>query len=234
MKIIACDDDKKQLKTLLSLLAEYTDKEGKHPVVTSFGNAFEVVSALDQESYDLALLDILMPGYTGMEAAKEIRMKNRDIKIVFLTSSAEFAVESYRVNAYDYLMKPVERKLLYELLNKVDLEIESDEELLHIVTSKEVYSIPYSQIESVEVVHRTLIFHLIDKTTHEIYGRLADYDKMLSERPEFIKPHRSYLVNMKNIQSIDPKEIIMVSGSHIPIARGSAKDVRDAYMDHLF
>lgn len=234
MKIIACDDDKKQRNALLALLNEYVDKAGNPPEVTSYGNAFDVVSALERESFDLALLDILMPGYTGMEAAKEIRMKNKDVRLVFLTSSSEFAVESYRVNAYDYLMKPVDRKVLYDLLNRVDLELESDGELLHVVTSKEVYSIPYEQIESVEVIHRTLIFHLIDKSTHEIYGRLADYDRMLSERPEFIKPHRSYLVNMNNIQSIDPKEIIMVSGSHIPIARGSAKDVRDAYMDHLF
>lgn len=234
MRIVACDDDAKLLAKLAALLDEYKGPSGEHPKVDLFNNASGVLDALEKSDYDLALLDVLMPGLTGMDAAREIRSSNRQIKIVFLTSSREFAVESYRVNASDYLLKPVNKESLYSMLDRIEGEIGKAEDELHVNTTKSIFSIPYSKLEYLEINNRTLIFHLADKSEEEVVGRLSDFEETLLARPEFIKPHRSFIVNMDRIKTLETKEIVTLTGAVIPIARGINKEIRDAYMDHLF
>ena len=74
---------------------------------------------MQKENYDVLLLDIIMPGLNGIGAAREIRENDRSIPIIFLTSSPEFAVESYRVRAFDYLLKPVNGEELFRSLDNI-------------------------------------------------------------------------------------------------------------------
>ncbi len=73
----------------------------------------DLLASMERENYDLLFLDVLMPGLSGIQAAREIRQKNENIKIVFLTSSPEYAVESYSVQATNYLLKPATEERLF-------------------------------------------------------------------------------------------------------------------------
>ena len=106
MHLALCDDDITELSRLISLLEDYGAQREISVTYEAFHNATELIEALGKRRFDLLLLDILMPGLTGIEAAKEIRQTGSQLPIIFLTSSREFAVESYRVSAEDYIMKP--------------------------------------------------------------------------------------------------------------------------------
>ena len=100
--IAICDDNIADLSNMVSLIGDYQslqrDKHNLH--ITSFQNAFDLIASMESgQHYHLVLLDVLMPHLTGMDAAKEIRQFNQDVKIIFMTSSPEFAVDSYSVNA---------------------------------------------------------------------------------------------------------------------------------------
>ena len=106
MYIALCDDNQTELSRLISILEEYRSKRDSSMTYEIFRSAAELLEAMPGHHFNLVFLDILMPGITGMDAAREIRHSNSTIPIIFLTSSREYAVESYRVNAADYILKP--------------------------------------------------------------------------------------------------------------------------------
>ena len=113
MKIAVCDDNQEELHRVASLLEDYQEEKTVSISLRLFGSSVELASIAQQENFDLYLLDVLMPALNGMELAREIRTFNTAVPILFLTSSPEFAVESYTVHAANYLLKPVSRESLF-------------------------------------------------------------------------------------------------------------------------
>ncbi len=117
---------------------------------------------MEHENYDLLLLDVQMPGLNGIEAAREIRQKNEQIKIVFLTSSPEYAVESYSVQATNYLLKPATKDRLFPILDQIFDLLRKPEAALTVQNRGSVFRLPYGKIEYMEVISKTIYFHLAD------------------------------------------------------------------------
>ena len=100
LKIAFCDDDLEILKELGILLDKYKTERDEDLTCTVFQSPLELLAAIEKGfSFDILFLDILMPGENGIETAKEIRQYDNNMKIIFLTSSPEFAVQSYTVKA---------------------------------------------------------------------------------------------------------------------------------------
>jgi len=110
LKIAICDDDKLDLLQIASLLEAYRHDRKAELSYVSFQNATELLASMNGRDYDLLLLDMLMPGASGMQAALEIQERNSRTGIVFLTFSPEYEVESYSVRAHYYLLKPPPKK----------------------------------------------------------------------------------------------------------------------------
>ncbi len=200
----------------------------------SFQNATELLTSMDNRDYDLLLLDVLMPGVNGMQAAYEIREHNCKTEIVFLTSSPEYAVESYSVRAHYYLLKPATEEKLFPILDRLMFDFKSPEDALYIKTQSSVFSIPYGKIQYIEVNSKKLYFYLTDGSNREVSGSLADFERALLKRPGFIKVHRSYLVNLQLVRELRQGELVTVTGQHVPVSRTAYPQVRTAYTQFLF
>ena len=236
--IAICDDNIADLSNMVSLIGDYQslqrDKHNLH--ITSFQNAFDLIASMESgQHYHLVLLDVLMPHLTGMDAAKEIRQFNQDVKIIFMTSSPEFAVDSYSVNAYYYALKPIWKEQLFVLLDKViaETQIHLGDSLL--VKSKTGLTRIYiDRLEFAEVVGRTIFYHLKDGTVIEVAGTISELEKMLMDNPCFIRTHRSYIINMEYIDTLRQREILMQSGSLVPLARANYNEVKSEYFSFAF
>jgi DNA-binding LytR/AlgR family response regulator len=195
-KIAVCDDTIADLSNIISFIDDYKSKQmDKNSILyTAFQNAADLIAAMESgQEYDLMLLDIMMPFITGMSAAKEIRQFDQDVKIIFMTSSPEFAVDSYSVGAFYYLLKPVRKEMLFLLLDKVISESEIKPGDSFLIKSKTGLTRIYlSRLEFAEVIGRTLIYHLNDGSVIEAVGSMNELEKELLSRPCFIKTHRSY------------------------------------------
>lgn len=234
MRIALCDDDIHQISHIRKILNEYRTPAGEILFFDIFNNAIDLISEMKSKKYDALLLDVIMPGFSGIDAARDIRLGNTDIPIVFLTTSPEFAVESYRVHAFDYLMKPINTGDLYRTLNRIfALKKGEEKDALTVTSTKGVDIIPFEQLECVEISNRMLYFYILDGTRKEVGGRLSDYEDILLKRTNFIKVHRSYIINMDNMKSYDKKFFISVTGKEIPVARTMAKEVQASYMGYL-
>ena len=234
MKIAICEDDTTQQNILTTALDSYRTPAGEHVQYDVYHNGLDLLASINTHPYNVLLLDILMPGFTGMDTAREIRESNEKIPIIFLTTSQEFAVESYRVHAFDYLMKPVDQNALFETLDRAFSMTESTlEKSILVQTAKAVYVLSLSQIEFVEINNRTLSFHLIDGTVKSISGRLSDYEDTLLSHPEFLKIHRSYIINMDFMKALNQKSFITLTGNEVPISRNLLPAIQKRYIDHL-
>ena len=234
LKIAVCDDSRELLEKVEKDLHEYENVRNTPVTVHTYTNAVDLLDGLKKTDYDILILDIIMPGFTGMQAAHEIRKFNEEIKIIFLTSSKEFAIESYSVGAYYYLLKPVLNEKLFSVLDKVVSEITSKQESCVIYTHMGIVNIPFAKIECLEVYNKHLVFHLSDGSTKETRGALSDYENIFLDRKEFLKIHRSYILNMDYIHSIEAGEIVTYSGKRFPVSRLVAKDIKEHYMNYIF
>ena len=234
LKIAVCDDSRELLEKVEKDLHEYESVRSTPVTVHTYTNAVDLLDGLKKTDYDILILDIIMPGFTGMQAAHEIRKFNEEIKIIFLTSSKEFAIESYSVGAYYYLLKPVLNEKLFSVLDKVVSEITSKQESCVIYTHMGIVNIPFAKIECLEVYNKHLVFHLSDGSTKETRGALSDYENIFLDRKEFLKIHRSYILNMDYIHSIEAGEIATYSGKKFPVSRLLAKDIKERYMNYMF
>ena len=234
MKIAICEDDTTQQNILTAALDSYRTPASDHVQYDVYHNGLDLLASINTHPYDVLLLDILMPGFNGIETAREIRESNEKIPIIFLTTSQEFAVESYLVHAFDYLMKPVEQDALFETLDRAFTMAESTlEKSILVQTAKAVYALSLSQVEFVEINNRTLSFHLIDGTVKSISGRLSDYEDALLKHPEFLKIHRSYIINMDLMKALNQKSFITLTGNEVPISRNLLPAIQKRYIDHL-
>lgn len=233
-RISICDDEIQELFHISKLLNKYQEQRNVTFRYDAFSNATELLETMQRGVYDILLLDVLMPGINGIQTSREIREYDNDIKIIFLTSSPEFAVESYAVDAYYYLLKPATETKLFPILDKLFQEALRKEESLTVRSASGIMRISIQRLEFLEVMNKKLYFHLSDSSIKETHGSLSDFETDLLCREEFIKVHRSFIVNMGYIQELSSNMIITASGQRVPISRLLYTQVRETYMKHLF
>lgn len=234
MRIAICDDNERELERFSALIAEYQLSRRVSFDCRFFHNGTDFLCETKGGEYDLVLQDVLMQGGSGVQIARELRKRDKNVRIIFVSSSPEFAVESYSVEAYHYLLKPVDAGLLFRLLDRIGGELDAQEEQGFVLKNREgIVRISFTRLEYVEVINKTVVFHLADGTVYEVTAALADYEAKLLDRKEFIKTHRSYLVNLGYVQAINANCVVTKGGNRIPVSRQRHSRLQDAYMRYL-
>ena len=236
IKIAFCDDDMEVLHQMNELLDRYRVERNEDITYAAFQSPFELLTEIEKGIRpDILFLDVVMPGQNGMDVAKEIRQYDTNMKIIFLTSSPEFAVESYSVGAYFYQLKPIWEESFFRLMDAVLAECEKKKKNSLILRSKDgLTRINLQQLEYCEVLGRKLLFHLENGAVLESAGSLDDLAGQLMQYSNFFRPHRSFLVNMEYIQNISSRSIKMVNDAEIPIPHGKCSEIKNTYMEYAF
>ena len=236
IKIAFCDDDMEVLHQMNELLDRYRVERNEDITYAAFQSPFELLTEIEKGIRpDILFLDVVMPGQNGMDVAKEIRQYDTNMKIIFLTSSPEFAVEYYSVGAYFYQLKPIWEESFFRLMDAVLAECEKKKKNSLILRSKDgITRIDLQQLEYCEVLGRKLLFHLENGAVLESAGSLDDLAGQLMQYSNFFRPHRSFLVNMEYIQNISSRSIKMVNDAEIPIPHGKCSEIKNAYMEYAF
>lgn len=176
----------------------------------------------------------MMPLLNGMDAARELREHNLISKIIFLTTSPEFAIESYDVDASGYLLKPVDREKLYKLLDKCLSAVSKPADSIAIHTAFGYQNVLMHHIEFIEAQNKKVKLALYDGQRLEAIGTLSYYEKLLTVEKGFFKCHRSYIVYMPAVEHFSATELVTKSGTKISISRGLSKSFQDTYFSYMF
>ncbi|MCL1813227.1 MAG: LytTR family DNA-binding domain-containing protein [Treponema sp.] len=232
LRIAICDDNIDELANMVQLIDIYRTSKNVNCEYASFPNGVELISALEKGiRYDIYCLDIIMPGFLGIDAAKEIRNFDKKARIVFFTSSSEYALKSYSVKADNYILKPITKEKLFTVFDEILDQMPAKDEDAVIVKSKNgIQKIVISNLVFAEVFGSHVLYHLSDGRVIECYETFSVVCDKLLKFGCFIKPHRCYLVNMRYIKTIDSKQITLKTLSPVPIAQGKATEIKALYL----
>lgn len=236
MKLAICDDNLNFLQEVSVYLEQYGKEFGRCINYEFFTNPLELAAQVEKGiRYDVILLDIFMPGINGIQCAKDIRTHDSYVKIIFLTSSVEFAVESYSVKAYEYLIKPVQKEKLFEILKQLEREFRQIERNIVVLKCKTgILKVALSELEYCEMLNRKIIIHMTDSKEYECNIKMSELEKKLESFGMFLRPHRSFLVNMNHIRELTPRNLILECGIEVPIPREKYAKIKQEYMDYIF
>jgi len=217
MNILICDDIHEE-----ALKLEKAIKAAGFEGDCSIFNRGRDVIAFIQEGakIDVCFLDILMPDMKGTELARKIRAAQYKGEIVFLTTTNEYAAESYEVKAHSYLIKPPNAYAVSKVLNDItEAQRARDTAGIPITTRNMTRFLCFYEISHVEVKEKTVYFRLVDGTEIAVYSRLNDFLPQLMADGRFAQCHRSYVVNMDYISYIQGREVFLRCGRKAPISK---------------
>lgn len=228
MKIAICDDEEAQRMLLSDYLTEWGKGRKNLPEISSFSSGESLLFSWEDEAFDLLILDIEMGDLSGMELAGKIRKENDEIPILFITGYEKYMAQGYDVAALHYLLKPVHKEKLFEVLDGLSRKKKSEEKLIF-PTAEGHLLLPASHIWYVEAMgHDCLLYTAEDKK--QIRMSMGDAIKLLSGQKGFVQCHRSYMVNLQHISAIVRAEIVLDDGTRLPVSRRAQKEVNEAFI----
>jgi len=235
MKIIVCDDTASERTALCVLIEKYFNDINcpfellVYESADALAKNFESLKAQDVK---LAFLDIYMPGLSGVDMAKIIRETDKEMVIVFTTSSPDHGLDGYSVKALQYLLKPVGYAELKDTLDDCMAIFADSLQYIEVIAERVAVKIPLKDITFIEIHAH---YGLIHTTKDIIKCRLTldEVEQKLSGK-NFLRTQRSYIVNMRFIKSVEDNDFILTSGEAIPIRKNDKLKVKQAYMDYIF
>jgi DNA-binding LytR/AlgR family response regulator len=231
MRIAICDDQPEHLEQLRKIIGAWG---GGTPVVSCFDNGNSLLQAHHTGSFDIIFLDVLMPLLSGMETARELRQFDKTVKLVFLTTSPEYALEAFTVKASNYLLKPLDPDKIHCCLQELSEELQVSARKVCIRGIHCLHQIPVTDIEYIESQNKRILFVLSNGETILSGEPLYTYEEKLTLEDGFFKCSRSFIVNIHRIDTFTTKEIRTRSGARIPISRTCHREFENAYFSVLF
>ena len=235
LKIAICDDEKKFCDSAERMLNLYMEDKGLQFQVDVFNVPSELVDMTEKGTiYDIYLLDIYMPGVTGMSIATELR--NRDIKspIIFLTSSTDHALEAFGVDATHYLLKPYTKDSFYVGMDKAMQSIASHKNDSVILKADNDYrSIPVSKLIYCEAEDKYQRLYL--ENGERLLVRISGTElyKLLSEFDSFYHCGRAHIINLNHISRVTPDGAVFKNDRQLNLPHTVLAGLRAAFFDYF-
>lgn len=235
LNIAICDDEINDISILKKYISRYNVETDNNIVVSSFLSAKELLLDYSNNHYDVVLLDIEMPDINGMDLAKQLRETDDDLFIVFTTSYPEYMHESFEVQPFQFLTKPIEykavRKLFSDIIKKINRSSKSivvidAENEKHFVSLNDILFITSMKENKSHIRYQLSDMELISK------GTLSEIESILATRG-FVSPSRGFLVNIHQIKTMNSTCIVLNKGFKIPISRRRAKELQQIYSQYI-
>lgn len=239
MKIAICDDTAFELEQISSYARDFAKNHPDKDIsISVFCSANELLQYIQKNGdFDIYLLDIIMPDMNGIHVGEKIRLNDKNAIIIYLTASTEYALDAFHVFAYQYLLKPITKESLFDVLEKVLTKLTDEAVPVLAVKQKNgIVNIPFHTITFGELFNRTACFHLSNKTVIQSVYLRSSFDKVIApllSDPKFVHPHKSFVVNMNYIIKASSHGFEMQHGELIPIAQSNYTAVKNKYMKYL-
>jgi len=232
LHLALCDDDKDQLSELLLLLREYIGNRDIR--VSQFSSAEELfLTVQTQGQFDIYLLDVVMPGMNGIELGLRLREEKDPGLIVYLTTSSEYAVDSYLVRAFHYLLKPVQKEQLFLVLDEALQQIKKRSDEVLFVRSKEAsYGLRLDEIMYAESYNRVVRYHLTDGRTVDTVSIRTSFHqevKELLEKRYFVPCGASFVINLHHMAVLDKTGLVFKNGMKMPLSKQAYNTMRTSW-----
>lgn len=234
MRIAICDDNPEEAGALEALLQDFSKAEQIPFVIEIFPSGFLFLDAIsEQKRFELCFLDIFMSSFSGLDTAKELRLVDKNMQLIFCTSAPQYALDGYKVQACNYLVKPVEKDSIFLAMEEVLRRIRRGKEDHYLIPTGSGFQrlskdlISYAQPEG----NFTRVF-LRDKTQIHAKIPFSQLCSHLGTSPNFAQISRSTLLNYDSVVGMEREDFFLENGVKICIPRRKKKEITQGFLDY--
>lgn len=230
LRIAVVEDDKKYAAQLKEYLKRYEEETKRKLSVTMFSDGEDIVTDYTVD-FDIILMDVEMTFMDGMTAAKRIREMDSEVVIIFITNMPQYAILGYKVDALDYVLKPISYFALSQRIDRALGRLKKRESRYVVIAQKGgKMKLDISKICYVEVCDHDLIYHAVDGS-YITKGTMKDAQEAL-DGERFFRCSRCYLVGLEYVENFKGSDIT-VNGDLLSVSRSRKKPLLDALNDYM-
>ncbi len=232
IRIAICDDEKHMSDHIRSFVSDFFRKKNREISLRMFSSGEELLSYSGQ--IDILFLDIQMKEMDGMETARKLRADQFRGFLVFITVLKEMVFQSFEVQAYDYLVKPVDKKQFEKTMERLYASMQhknASEDSLLVQRGYEGRIIREDEIVFCEIIDRKIYLNLASGEVVDYYERIEKLETKLDNR--FYRCHRSYLINLKHLKGYKNGTAYMDNGKEIPVSRLRSKEFSGVVLQYM-
>ena len=229
MKIAICDDEKELREEIKSMSVQFMNNSNIACGIDTFEDFKSFY--IKNKDYDLVFLDYSIPGDDdGIEFAKKLRQENNNIFIVFLTSFPEHVFESFSLNTFRYLVKPINESVLNETLSSFVTIYQTDRKIF-VSFGDQNFCYDVDDVICIEAQRRYTEITTTAGKQRSNKG-ISAYEGEINN-PHFFRTHRSFIVNMKYVSNFNHKDITLTNGDWVPISPKRYDAFEQSYFSYL-
>ena len=230
IKFAICDDEPQMAREIADQLASYMKETAGGYSVECFSSGYALLKS--SEEFDVIFLDIQMERPDGMETARLLRQRDNHSLLVFVTVLKECVFDAFQVEAYDYLLKPLDSARFRQTMDRALGWLERDAaKNLVIQRGSGCQVVLLSDLMYCEVLGRKIYLHKNDGRVVDYYDRLEELEKRVDSR--FFKCHRSYLVNLDYVSGCQGGQVLLQRGERLPVSRLRERELTQALLRHM-
>lgn len=220
------DDDPNIRETLQAALIKDTQRR-RIPVQLSVCASGSEFLTLPKEKWDLVLMDVEMPGQNGIETARQLRRVNERATIIFITNYIQYALEGYEVQAFRYLLKPIDAAQFEQVVGTALDEIHHRQTAyLQLKGRSEIIRLAIDELIYAETERGHLLLHTPAKVL-ECYSTMEKLEQELKQEA-FFRCHSSFLVALEAVRQIEKQDVVLKDGTRVPVSKNRKKGMKQA------
>ena len=228
--IAICDDEKHMSDQIKTMTSGFFRKKNREIRLWTFASGEELLSYNGQ--IDILFLDIQMKDMDGMETARKLRADKFRGFLIFITVLKEMVFQSFEVQAYDYLVKPVDEKQFDRTMERLYTSMRSaNEGSLLVQKGYEGCVIRKEEIVFCEIIDRKIYLNLTSGEVLDYYERIENLETKLDDH--FFRCHRSYLINLKHLKGYKNGTAYMDNGREVPVSRLRSRELSSVVLQYM-
>ena len=228
--IAICDDEKRMSDHIRAMASDFFRKKNREIHFRTFLSGEELLSYDGQ--IDILFLDIQMKGMDGIETARKLRNSKFRGFLIFITVLKEMVFQSFEVQAYDYLVKPVEEKQFEKTMERLYTSMQNaSEDSLLVQKGYEGRIIREEEIVFCEIIDRKIYLNLASGEVVDYYERIENLETKLGSH--FFRCHRSYLINLKHLKGYKNGTAYLDNGKEVPVSRLRSREFSGVVLQYM-
>jgi len=235
-RIAVCDDTKEELMRTCDNLQRYFAERGAgfSYEMDSFSHPDDLLTAAGEKAYHLYLLDILMPMINGVNTAQEIQRKYPDAFFVFISTTTDYSLEAFTVNAIHYLKKPYSFEDFATAMDRfLDRMSGFEKKLLLLQDGSELWEFDGSEVLYISADGKNSLVHFVRKPSVVLHTSLKNLSDLSSPYKGMARLGASYIVNLEKVRRLDGRELLLVNGESLPVPRRVYVEFKQTYMEYF-
>ena len=240
MKIAIVDDEARCLADVVAVAKAYAEAhKDKGLVFESFSHPEDLLEAAERiGGYDIYVLDVIMPSLSGIELGKKLRAAGYDGKIMYLTSSAEYAYDSFQVKAFEYMIKPVRQDAFFKAFDEALASIAAKKDKTLLVKTKDrSIKLSYDGIMYAEFANRSITYYLVGGRTVETTTLRTSFSEATAELiadRRFCACGQSMVVNLDHVTEVENDAVVFDTTYRAPLGEKNCRKLRGTWSSYLF